>query len=243
MEQAEILEIQALDDPNAKIDKLLTLLSTSQQTIASLQGQVGNLSQAAAGGQEGPITVDREWLFSRSYTQKVNTPKMEVGMTFTVYKFNVRCWQKTIEGQLSKKAQATLLVTNLPDTDAFGGLKRIVVEKLGWSNIECPQGVDNVLDTLDAIIRSPSFVRLISWMKRWEKLDQGGSNFDKHVLNIKHHVKMAEEDFGIKLPVKLIAAKLLSSSSNITPENVGSITAGLDLTTGDDQEQDPKERL
>ena len=110
------MEIQALDDPNAKIDKLLTLLSTSQQTIASLQGQVGNLSQAAAGGQEGPITVDREWLFSRSYTQKVNTPKMEVGMTFTVYKFNVRCWQKTIEGQLSKKAQATLLVTTLPSS-------------------------------------------------------------------------------------------------------------------------------
>ena len=131
MDQEEILEIQAMDDPNAKIDKLLTLLSNSQQTIANLQGQVGSLSQAQAaaraGGQEGPVTVDREWLFSRSYTQKVNTPKMEVGMTFTMYKFNVRCWQKTIEGQLSKKAQATLLVTNLPDTDAFGGLKRIVV--------------------------------------------------------------------------------------------------------------------
>ena len=133
MHQAEILEIQAMDDPNAKIDKLLTLLSASQETIVNLQGQVGNLSQAAARPetQGGPVTVDREWLFSRSYTQKVNTPKMEVGMTFTMYKFNVRCWQKTIEGQLSKKAQATLLVTNLPDADAFGGLKRIVVEKLG----------------------------------------------------------------------------------------------------------------
>ena len=104
MDQAEIQEIQAMDDPNAKIDKLVTLLAASQETIVNLQGQVGNLST---------ITVDREWLFSRSYTQKVNTPKMEVGMTFTMYKFNMRCWQKTVEGQLSKKAQATLLVTNL----------------------------------------------------------------------------------------------------------------------------------
>ena len=115
MDQAEIQEIQAMDDPNAKIDKLVTLLAASQETIVNLQGQVGNLSQAAARpeAQGWPITVDREWLFSRSYTQKVNTPKMEVGMTFTMYKFNMRCWQKTVEGQLSKKAQATLLVTNL----------------------------------------------------------------------------------------------------------------------------------
>ena len=99
-------------------------------------------------------------------------------MTFTMYKFNVRCWQKTVQGQLSKEAQATLLVTNLPDIDAFGNLKRIVVEKLGWNRIECNEGVDNVLDTLDSIIRSPSFVRLISWMKRWEKLEQGNQNFE-----------------------------------------------------------------
>ena len=62
----------------------------------------------------------------------------------------------------------------------------------------------------------------------------------KHVLNIKQMVKMAEEDFGIQLLCKLIAAKLLASSSNITPENVGSITAGLDLTTGDDAKLDEK---
>ena len=159
--------------------------------------------------------VDREWLFSRSYTQKVNTPKMEVGMTFMMYKFNVRCWQKTVEGQLTKKAHATLLVTNHPDIDAFGGLKRIVVERLGWNRIECPEGVDNILDTLDSIIRSPSFVRLISWMKIWKKLEQGNQNFDKHVLNIKQMVKMAEEDFGIQLPCKLIAAKLLSSPTSL----------------------------
>ena len=59
-------------------------------------------------------------------------------------------------------------------------------------------------------------------------------------MNIKQMVKMAEEDFGIQLLCKLIAAKLLASSSNITPENVGSITAGLDLTTGDDAKLDEK---
>ena len=48
MDQAEIQEIQAMDDPNAKIDKLVTLLAASQETIVNLQGQVGNLSQAAA---------------------------------------------------------------------------------------------------------------------------------------------------------------------------------------------------
>ena len=42
MDQAEILEIQAMDNPYAKIDKLLTLLSASQETIVNLQGQVGN---------------------------------------------------------------------------------------------------------------------------------------------------------------------------------------------------------
>ena len=61
----------------AKIDKLVTLLAASQQTIANLQDQVGTLSAAARPEEQEPITVDREWLFSRSYTQKVNTPKME----------------------------------------------------------------------------------------------------------------------------------------------------------------------
>ena len=54
--------------------------------VAKLQGQVGTLSAAARPESQEPITVDREWLFLRSYTQKVNTPKMEVGMTFTMYK-------------------------------------------------------------------------------------------------------------------------------------------------------------
>ena len=238
MDQAQVAEIQAMQDPGAKIDKLVELLQTSHQTIQGLQGQVQTL-QAAAGDQN-PITMDREWLWTRSYTQKVNTPKLEVGTTFDMYKFNVRCWQRTVEGQLSKKAQATLLVTNLPDSDKYGGLKRIIVEKLSWAKIEVDDGVDNVLDALDTILRSPSFIRLISWNKRWEKLDQGSQNFDKHVLTIRQMVKMAEEDFGITIPSKLIAAKLLSSCSNITPENVGSITNGLDLTTGEDAKLDEK---
>ena len=48
MDQAQVAEIQAMQDPGAKIDKLVELLQTSHQTIQGLQGQVQTL-QAAAG--------------------------------------------------------------------------------------------------------------------------------------------------------------------------------------------------
>ena len=58
------------------------------------------------------------------------------------------------------------LVNHLPTQDNFGGLKRIVVERIGWDDIQTANGVQKLLDTLGEICQSPTFVRLITWQKK-----------------------------------------------------------------------------
>ena len=129
--------------PEEQMEKLLEALVQREDTITALKQKVNDL--------EAPDDEDEELTnaqiiarFTKSYTQKVNTPSMQVGLSFQKYKFSVRCWEKMVD--VPKKAQATLLVNNLPDTDKYGGLKELVVQTLGWPKIQCLDGVDNLLE-------------------------------------------------------------------------------------------------
>ena len=175
--------------------------------------------------------------FTKSFTQKANTPTMSIEMSFSKYKFSVETWQRLVD--IPKKDQAVLLVNSLPDDDYYGGLKEIVVKNIGWSAIQCEQGVENVLAELDKTIRSLNFVRLMKWEKKWAELKQGSQSIEKHILTLRQMVRDAEEDFEFVVPAKMITSKMLLSCNAVTPENIGNITANLDLA-GDGRNIDSK---
>ena len=118
-------------------------------------------------------------------------------------------------------------------------LKAIVVKNIGWSAIQCEQGVENVLAELEKTIRSANFVRLMKWEKKWVDLEQGLQSIEKHMLTLRQMVREAEEDFDFVVPPKMITAKMLSSCNAVTPENIGNIIAKLDLA-GDGRNIDSK---
>ena len=152
---------------------------------------------------------------------------MSAGMNYSKYRFSVERWQKGVD--IPKRDQATLLVNNLPDNDYYGGLKEIVAKRLGWEKIQCNDGVENVLNELDKIIRSPDFVRLMQWQRKWGDLKQGTNSFEKHMLILRQLVRDAAEDFNLEVPPKMIWSKMLLSCSAVQPENIGNITANIEL--------------
>ena len=77
-------------------------------------------------------------------------------------------------------------------------------------------------------------------MKKWQNLMQGNNSFDKHMLTLRQLVRDADEDFGLKIPPKLLTAKMLVSANAVTSENIGNITSNLDLLKGDDEKLDEK---
>ena len=239
MDEAALEEIKRL--PVAQqLPKLLESLSENVKVVEDLKAKIQQLesnppeagTSNAVGNDLGAQILAK---ITKSYTQKVNTPTMSAGMNYSKYRFSVECWQKGVD--IPKKDQATLLVNSLPDNDYYGGLKEIVAKRLGWEKIQCNEGVENVLNELDKIIRSPDFVRLMQWQRKWGDLQQGTNSFEKHMLTLRQLVRDAAEDFNLEVPAKMICSKMLLSCSAVQPENIGNITANIELA-GDDTDID-----
>ena len=214
---------------------LLETLVESQKAVKELQAKVQQLGTVEPEtAEERNVSGTQQLIakFTKLFTQKANTPTMSVGMSFSKYKFSIESWQRVVD--IPKKDQAVLLVNSLPDNDYYGRLIEIVAKNIGWSAIQCEQGIENVLAELDKIIRSPNFVRLMQWEKKWAELKQGLQSFERHILTLRQMVRDAEEDFKFVVPAKMIASKMLLSCSAVTPENIGNITANIELA-GDDR--------
>ena len=107
--------LQAIKDlpPGEQMAKLIETLLQREDTIEKLQKKVSELEPADDEDIEELTNAQIIARFTKSYTQKVHTPSMQVGLPFQKYKFSVRCWEKMVD--VPKTAQATLLVNNLPD--------------------------------------------------------------------------------------------------------------------------------
>ena len=149
-------ELKDLTDPEERFSKIVELLGKSQEQVVQLTGTINQLAAGSSGtsGTQGTGSRalptndvglnDDRLMFTRGYDQRVNTPKLEVGMSFNKYRFAVECWQQTLHPSIGEKEQACLLVNNLPDQDNYGGLKEIIVRKLTYHKIAHKDGVKNV---------------------------------------------------------------------------------------------------
>ena len=125
-----------------QLPKLLATLIESQKVVQDLQAKVHQLetedhetierNNDDLSGLSGAQLIAK---FTKSYTQKANTPTMSVGMNYSKYKFSVECWQKVVD--IPKKEQAMLLVNNLPDNDYYRGLKELDAKNIGLITFKC----------------------------------------------------------------------------------------------------------
>merc|ERR1719232_1099768 len=151
---------------------------------------------------------------------------MEKGMTFEDYEYDVKLWMAS--GLVAKEKQALLLINEFPSKDERM-LKKTVADAIGFENLAKADGAQRVLDELGKILKSPTFVRLASWLEGFESIKQGSGTFDKFMTRLRSMKKMAKDEFNFELPPMIMVAKMLQGCSQVTPENIGIITQGIKL--------------
>ena len=107
-----------------------------------------------------------------------NTSRMEKGMTFHDYEYDVKIWMAS--GLVAKDKQALLLINEFPSKDERM-LKKTVVDAIGIENLAKTDGAQRVLDELGKILKTPTFVRLASCLEAFESVKQGSGTFDKFI--------------------------------------------------------------
>ena len=221
-------ELQALKDQNAKLEKQLSDFAT--KFAAFEQSQAGSSNAAATGRQVNVAGGNMSNFISTRTT--LSTPKMEKGMTYEDYEYDVKIWMAS--GLVAKDKQALLLINEFPSKDERD-MKKTVVDAIGIDNLAKDDGAQRVLDELAKILKCPTFVRLVSWSETFESVKQGSGTFDRFMTKLKGLKKTAKDEFKFDVPPMIMVAKMLQGCSRVTPENIGIITQGLKL---DEEGQD-----
>ena len=220
-------ELQTLKDKNAELEKQLSDIATK---FAAFEKSQAGTSNATTGRQVNVAGGNMPNFISTTTT--LNTPKLEKGMTYEDYEYDVKLWMAS--GLVAKDKQALLLINEFPSKDDRD-MKKTVVDAIGIDNLGKDDGAQRVLDELAKILKCPTFVRLASWLETFESVKQGSGTFDRFMTKLKGMKKMAKDEFKFNVPPMIMVAKMLQGCSRVTPENIGIITQGLKL---DEEGQD-----
>ena len=203
----------------------MTELEDLRKKYEDLQAAMNVLTSGNNGGPSGSNAAGNMSNFVSTRTT-FNTPRMEKGMTFEDYEYDVKLWMAS--GLVAKEKQALLLINEFPSKDERM-LKKTVVDAIGIENLAKADGAQRVLEELGKILKSPTFVRLASWLEAFESVKQGSGTFDKFMTRLRSMKKMAKDEFGFELSPMIMVAKMLQGCSQVTPENIGIITQGIKL--------------
>ena len=171
----------------------------------------------------------------------ISVPTLEKGMTWADYKFRVQLWQQA--RPVPPESMGWCLINALPTSDGRY-LQQRIVDAIGIGAVSQKDGADLVVEELGRLIRNPTFVRLVEWDVAWATVKQGSKTFDAFVTQVRNLAKESKEEFGLELPKGIIAAKLLGGCSQMSPDNIGVITQGLDiLVEGQDATSDVSRKI
>ena len=198
----------------AENEELKRKVTTAESQIAALRG-------ATAMPQ---VFIDQH--------SQAKTPIMKEGMSYARYKFDIECWEKATP-KMVKKDRGPKLIACWPEDDGHGGLKKTLVNRLGWDKIEHEDGVTSILNELESIMCCPSWVRAANWQDNWDSLEQGSDPYEAFLNKIREAKKVASDDFGFEVPQVMICSKILRGCKDVTPENVGVITQSVEFKSTD----------
>jgi len=129
-----------------------------------------------------------------------------------------------------KKKRAMILTMELPLNDAHGGLQRAVRNKYKNEELMVEGGVKMLMDFLGTILQEQTFVRLRSWMHRWENFRQKPSwSIERYLTEFHTLVSEAKSQFQHDIHPQFQALKLMNGCTEIPEDHVGSLTCLLDI--------------
>jgi len=208
--------------------KLLDEREESNRRIAALEAHL------IAGKSNAPSNFT-------SMKTTLSVPSLEKGMSWQDYKFKVELWKQMQPVPL--EAMGWCLINSLPQQDDRY-LQQRITDAIGMDAISSKDGADKVVEQLGILIRNPTFVRLVEWDYAWSTVKQGSKTFDAFVTRVRNLAKESQEEFGLELPKGIIAAKLLGGCSQMSPDNIGNITQGIDiLKEGQDKASDVSRKI
>ena len=210
LSQNELENIRKVLEENEELKRKVLKAETE---IAGIQGRV--MPQ---------VIVDQH--------SQAKTPTMKEGMSYAKYKFDIECWEKATP-KMAKKDRGPKLIACWPEDDGHGGLKKTLVNRLGWDKIEHDDGVSSILKELESIMCCPSWVRAANWQDGWDSLEQGSDPYEAFLNKIREARKTAADDFGFEVPQVMICSKILRGCNAVTPDNVGVITQSVEFKSND----------
>ena len=204
-------------------DRTLQEMTAMKNNVANLMEQVNNLAEAQPpAANQGTVVAKTE----------IKTPKLEAGMTFRDYKYEVEMWTHYASKYYKKADMAWMLINQLPAVDDRM-IKKTCVENIGKTNLSKDNAVQLLLDEMQKLLECEPFTRLVEWLKEWETLNQGSKSYEKYTTQLRRLVKTAEDDFKFVVPEKMRVAKLLLGCRDVKGSNIGLITGHSDLNGED----------
>ena len=157
-----------------KMDWIMTQMRQSQKTVEKMkkkriQDKLKYKTALKQAFRTSPAKQHIQLPAAHSRVQ-MKVPKMAQGQSYTEYLAEVKLWRQL--SSIPKTEQAYALIMELPTTDKFGGLRQILVNRLKPEIINHEDGVNRMITELDRIIKQPSFVRLLQWNERFERITQ-----------------------------------------------------------------------
>ena len=207
---------------------------------SSTASTVDNRSSTLANQSSLPQSVERQpppgmpscpapWSTTRT---TIPIPTMTEGMTFREYKNKVKLWSRNTD--IPANRRAALLLMQLPTKDKHGGLYHIMYDRISLDQLEQEDGVNVLMDKLAEILDDPDFVRLANWWEKFSTFKQKpGMTTEKFFTEFHLLKNEAKNEFNFELPAQLLTATLMKACIDIPPDQIGIITANINLRHSD----------
>ena len=224
-----------IDDETSNIDELSE--ESNENDVEKLQVKnelAANLARLIDAGftleDVKNLMGNKNIISSSTFTSRtqIPVPKILKGMSFEDYKDLVDKWECMTD--VPKKKRAMILTMELPLNDAHGGLQRAVRNKYKNEELMVEEGVKMLMDFLGTILQEQTFVRLRSWMHRWENFRQKPSwSIERYLTEFHTLVSEAKSQFQHDIHPQFQALKLMNGCTEIPEDHVGSLTCSLDI--------------
>ena len=195
-----------------------------EQQMESQKKQLEEMQANQASLQQGSSGSGAEVLKFFNYP----VPEMTRDQTYADWRHSIALWK--LATPIPPKDIGLAIALKLPTKDNYGGLQRLITQRITPERLRTVEGFDLVMKELDTILQHPLFLRLVNWQQRWDGIMQKPEDsIEAHLHKIKQLAKLGSDDFGFEIPDQLVAAKILLTCQGISSNNISIITHDIDL--------------
>ena len=161
---------------------------------------------------------------SSKFKYDMNPPDLNSCRNYEHYKNKLRLWKMNTRDDIPKERQGCLIVSSLPDeSKRFGNLiQETVINKVGWDNLEKPDGLAKVEAELEKLLGKHIVVSTVdAWKALIRCKKQPGQTVAGYVREFEAHYGKLKAS-GTTLPSEILGVMLMEGAglSSNQEENV-----------------------